>query len=123
MNPRGITVTKAFLNRLLMSTVTPLEPSLAIPVEVSSSAYNEAFDRSGAARPAWLPLIEAIRRTPLSEFKHRSAQADQLVAENGVTFNVFQDGTQSQRPWQLDLIPYIIDAPEWRQLEASQSRP
>jgi len=111
-------VKKAFPNRLLMSTVTPLEPSLTIPVKGPSSAYNEAFDPSGIPRPAWKVLIDAAQRIPLEEFVHRSAQADQLVAENGVTFNVFHEGSQAQRPWQLDLIPYIIDANQWRSLDA-----
>lgn len=101
-----------------MTTVSPPEPSLAIPGQVPRSVYNEAFDASGALRPAWKPMIEAARRIPQSEFAHRAHQANQLVAENGVAFNVFHDGTQSQRPWQLDLLPYIIDATEWRMLEA-----
>jgi len=109
---------KAFPNRPLMSTVIPLEPSFAIPVGAPSSAYNEAFDPSGHPRPAWQALIEAAQGIPLAEFVHRSAQADQLVAENGVTFNVFHEGSQAQRPWQFDLIPYVIDAAQWRSLEA-----
>ncbi len=109
---------KAFPNRLLMSTVTPLESSLTIPVAAPSSVYNEAFDPAGNPRPAWKPLIDAAQRIPLAEFVHRSSQADLLISENGVTFNVFHEGTRAQRPWQLDLLPYIIDAEQWRTLEA-----
>ncbi len=101
-----------------MPTVSPPEPSLTVPEQAPNTVYNEAFDSSGVPRPAWRPLIEAARRTPLSDFAHRSAQANQMVAENGVTFNVFHEGTQSQRPWQLDLIPYILDADQWRLLDA-----
>ena len=101
-----------------MSIAPPLEPSLSISGVPSPTAYDKAFDPAGVPRAAWRPLIDAARRTSLSEFIHRSAQANQLVAENGVTFNVFHDGTQSQRPWQLDLIPYVIEAAEWRHLEA-----
>ena len=109
---------RTFRNNVLMSTVTPLEPCLSISGSASITAYNEAFDPSGIPRPAWQSLVDAASRTPFSEFVHRSALANQLVAENGVTFNIFQDGTQSQRPWQLDLIPYVIAAAEWRKLEA-----
>ena len=101
-----------------MSTVSPPQQCLAIPDQAPPSVYHEAFEASGAPRPAWQPLIQAAQHISVADFRHRAAQANQLVAENGVTFNVFHDGARSQRPWQLDLIPYVIDAAEWRQLDA-----
>lgn len=101
-----------------MSTVSPAKSGLTFPVQAPPTVYNEAFDAAGQPRPAWRPMIDAARRTPLTDFVHRSALADEMVAENGVTFNVFNEGTRSQRPWQLDLIPYILDAGEWTRIEA-----
>lgn len=101
-----------------MSTVTPPERSLHFSRERSLSVYDEVFQASGDVRPAWRSLIDAVRSLPRAELVRRSSHADSLVSENGVTFNVFQDGTQSQRPWQLDLIPFLIDAGEWRAIES-----
>lgn len=114
-------MSKALPSPPLISTVSPPslpEPCLDFPEQAPSFVYNEAFDASGEPRAAWRPLIEAAQRTPLTEFEYRSTQANQLIAENGVTFNVFHEGSQSQRPWQLDLIPYMIDAAQWKQIEA-----
>lgn len=94
------------------------DPLMIIPASVPLTSYNEAFDSQGLVRPAWKPLVDAARRTQRSEFERRTRQANLLIAENGVTFNVFQDGSNSQRPWKLDLLPYIIDAAEWRSIEA-----
>lgn len=118
MDRGDITVKKSHSNRPLMSTAPSLEPFLTFPVLAPSTTFNEAYEPLGQPRGAWQSLISAARRVPLSDFIHRSTQADQLIADNGVTFNVFHDGTSSQRPWQLDLIPFILDAAQWRDLEA-----
>lgn len=101
-----------------MTIAAPPEPTLSIPAQVPSNSYNEAFDSHGQLRAAWRPMLEAARKVPQGEFERRSWQANQLIAENGVTFNIFQDGTKSQRPWQLDLLPFIIDAQDWNWVEA-----
>lgn len=101
-----------------MIVSAPSEPVLAVPDEYPSNCYNEVYDASGQVRPAWKNLVSAAHRSLVSEFEHRSQQANQLIAENDVTFNVFHDGTTSQRPWQLDLLPFVLDAQEWRTVEA-----
>lgn len=101
-----------------MTIAAPPEPTLSIPSQVPQNAYNEAYDSHGQLRAAWRPMLEAARKVPQGEFERRSWQANQLIAENGVTFNIFQDGTKSQRPWQLDLLPFIIDARDWNWVEA-----
>jgi len=98
---------------ILVQTASPLEVRPAS----SSGAYDEAFGPDGKPRASWKSLIDAARDVPLDEFLHRSAQAEQQLRENGVTFNIFQEGSQHQRPWRLDLLPAIFSATEWRTLE------
>src|SRR5262249_38828665 len=43
---------------------------------------------------------------------------EQLIYENGATFNVHHEEEQSQRPWSLDLLPVIFAADEWEALSA-----
>lgn len=98
---------------ILVQTASPLEVR---PVS-SSGTYDEAFGPDGKPRAWWKELIDAARDVPLDEFLYRSAQAEQQLRENGVAFNIFQEGSQHQRPWRLDLLPAIFSASEWRTLE------
>ncbi|MBI3865931.1 MAG: circularly permuted type 2 ATP-grasp protein, partial [Planctomycetia bacterium] len=101
-----------------MPAVFPPEQLLFSSCAVAPlGVYNEAF-AGDQPRAAWQQFFEAASQIPAAELAHRSDQAQQLLHENGVTFNVFYDGMQSQRPWQLDLIPYFVAADEWRALEA-----
>lgn len=88
----------------------------------SSGVYDEAFGPDGKPRAPWAQLAESARQIPVDEFLRRSAQAEEQLRENGVTFNVFQEGSQHQRPWRLDLLPVIYGAAEWRKLEQGLSQ-
>ncbi len=89
---------------------------LRVPHTVPTLVYHEMLDRLGNPRPAWKSFVERIPNVTVTDFAHRAQQAEQLLDENGVTFNIFHDGQQSQRPWSLDLFPFIIGANEWDNL-------
>lgn len=84
--------------------------------------YDELAAGPGQLRPQWEEFREACRHLSAAEFERRSRQADKLLYENGVTFDVFSEGGERQRPWKLDLIPLILSATEWSQLEATLSQ-
>ncbi len=54
------------------------------------------------------------------ELAHRWKTARQRIRENGVTYNVYGDPLGMDRPWNLDAIPLLISATEWR---GDRSRP
>ena len=101
-----------------MSTLLGTEPSLAIPPVAPSHVYNEAFEANGQPRPAWREMLARVQQISVEDFSHRSEQAQRQLYENGVTYNVFHEGTQSQRPWRLDLLPVMFSAAEWSRLDA-----
>jgi uncharacterized circularly permuted ATP-grasp superfamily protein/uncharacterized alpha-E superfamily protein len=41
------------------------------------------------------------------------------VRENGVTYNVYADAKGVQRPWDLNVLPFILPQDEWRGIEAA----
>ncbi len=92
--------------------------SLNVPVQLPTSVYHEVYDSQGVVRPAWSQFLDRLSHVTTEELTYRSQQAEQLLEENGVTFNVFQEGRQAQRPWSLDLLPFIFGAAEWAQLNA-----
>lgn len=100
-----------------MSTLTQTDVPLKLSKTVSGPVYDEAFDPVGRPRPAWQGLIDAAQEVSIEEFSRRASLADQQLYENGVTFNIFHDGSQLQRPWQLDLLPVILDSGDWSRLD------
>ena len=83
-----------------------------------ASVYDEAFEVAGVLRPHWAELRDGLQEYTLDELASRTAQAERLLNDNGVTFDVFQDKETQQRLWRLDLIPMILSANEWSRLQA-----
>ncbi len=42
-----------------------------------------------------------------------------MIRDNGVTYNVYDDADGQARLWQLDIVPFVIGADEWRGIEAA----
>ena len=59
--------------------------------------------------------LEAMGSEKL-ELRRREAQ--RLLRENGVTYNVYGDSEKLTRPWRLDPVPLLISSEEWRVIEA-----
>ncbi|GMV99852.1 MAG: hypothetical protein AMXMBFR84_09910 [Candidatus Hydrogenedentota bacterium] len=81
-------------------------------------AYGEHLDSTGAIRPAWRPLIEAFETLEMAELTRRREQALQLVHDNGVTYNVYGDPQGMDRPWALDLIPFVLSPEDWETIRS-----
>ncbi len=81
--------------------------------------YDEMALPSGGLRPSWQRLMEAFRALGHADLAGRWGQANRLIQENGVTYNVYGDPRGIHRPWQLDPIPLLIEGPEWGRLAAA----
>ena len=108
----------------------PTEPAPAGTVwQQAPAAASGHFDelRSGSAadgdRPGltarWQDFVEQLGDTGGSVgLNMRVRQLQRQLADNGVTYNVLADPAESQRPWALDLFPLIVEARDWRTIEA-----
>ena len=83
-----------------------------------ASVYDEAFESAGVLRPQWAELRDGLQEFTLEELASHTAQAERLLNDNGVTFDVFREKETQQRLWRLDLIPMILPAAEWSRLQA-----
>jgi uncharacterized circularly permuted ATP-grasp superfamily protein len=70
--------------------------------------YDEAHTASGAPRPHYGAIVEALGRHDLGELRRRVAEA---VAARGILFG-------GAEPVRTDPVPRALDAAEWRELEA-----
>ena len=63
-------------------------------------------------------LIEYLHDLGLSELQERQDLAELDILTTGITFTVYSDGRGIDRAWPFDVIPRIIEAREWRRVEA-----
>lgn len=80
--------------------------------------WDELLHADGSPRPAAAPLMEQLGRIGLDELQDRQDLADLDILTSGITFTVYSDGRGIDRAWPFDLIPRIIEASEWRRIEA-----
>ena len=83
--------------------------------------YGDSWDELSAdgvtPRPHWARLIESLRAIGPDELGRRRQRAERRIRENGIVYNIYNDPQGANRPWQIDIVPFLISAQEWRYLE------
>jgi uncharacterized circularly permuted ATP-grasp superfamily protein/uncharacterized alpha-E superfamily protein len=84
--------------------------------------YRDAYDEMSAdgltPRPHWAHLMESLQAIGPEELGRRWARAERRIRENGITYNIYGDPLGASRAWQIDIVPLLIPAEEWRRIEA-----
>jgi uncharacterized circularly permuted ATP-grasp superfamily protein len=80
--------------------------------------YDEMFDEQGQARPRAELLVGRLRTLADGELILRQRAADLALLNMGITFNVYGHEAGTEKIWPFDIIPRIIEAREWRGIEA-----
>ncbi|WP_431215113.1 circularly permuted type 2 ATP-grasp protein [Puia sp. P3] len=68
--------------------------------------------------PHWAEFFQSYGRLGSAEIAGRNEDLTRLLRENGVTYNIYGDPSGLNRPWQLDIIPFLISKDEWPYMEA-----
>jgi len=77
--------------------------------------YDELLDAKGSVRAHWRALIERLTSDESRDMSRRGIELTRrLIAENGVTYNVYADPKGADRPWVLDPLPLVLTPEEWR---------
>ena len=95
------------------------ETSFAQPSHQGNARFDELRDCDGAIRPHWRAFAKTLSGLSPEEFARRRAMAGAMVRDNGVTYNVYDETAGQTRPWQLDIVPFIVSAADWRAIEAA----
>jgi uncharacterized circularly permuted ATP-grasp superfamily protein len=80
--------------------------------------WDEMFDEAGEPRQAASELVVHLDHLGLDELRSRQELAEVEITTMGITFTVYSDGRGIDRAWPFDIIPRIIAAAEWRQIDA-----
>ena len=107
----------ATLHRMSLADHTASRAKATAP-DGEAALWDEllAARRSAAARP---PHAGRAPREPGGRrAAARQDAADLDILAMGITFTVYSDGRGIDRAWPFDVIPRVIDATEWRRIEA-----
>lgn len=79
--------------------------------------YDELMTPDLAVRPHWRALISALEAIPAGDLAKRWRLAERLRHENGLTYTIEPDADVTNRPWDLDFVPLVLDPSTWETLE------
>lgn len=80
--------------------------------------FDEMFDKRQSVRPHYRKLMRRFSQLTQAELEQRRQMADLSFLNQGITFTVYNDVQGTERIFPFDLIPRIIPAAEWKQIEA-----
>jgi uncharacterized circularly permuted ATP-grasp superfamily protein len=86
-------------------------------VRAQVDTWDELVAPDGTPRPAAAALLAQLTALERSELLERQTLAEVDILTMGITFTVYSDGKGIDRAWPFDIIPRVIAASEWRQVE------
>jgi uncharacterized circularly permuted ATP-grasp superfamily protein/uncharacterized alpha-E superfamily protein len=81
------------------------------------NSYDEVIDKNGQVKPYWQGLFDTLESIGVEELELRNEEIKKKLKENGVTYNVYDANSESNRAWKLDPIPFLIHESEWKTVE------
>lgn len=82
--------------------------------------HPEVWDEmcgEGNIRAQYRQFISSINTLPVEELTRKDEQAKKLFMSQGITFTVYSSGEGIEKIFPFDVVPRIITAPEWKQIE------
>ncbi|MGE0719636.1 MAG: circularly permuted type 2 ATP-grasp protein, partial [Alphaproteobacteria bacterium] len=99
-------------------TEAALAPSPAASYPAPAGRHDELKAADGGVRAHWSPLLAELARIDAAELARRQQAARRMIRDNGVTYNVYDDADGQARPWDLDVLPVVMDRADWARIEA-----
>jgi uncharacterized circularly permuted ATP-grasp superfamily protein/uncharacterized alpha-E superfamily protein len=85
----------------------------------ATGRYDELVAAAREPREHWKPFLASLAGEPAERMRERLQAVQSQVRENGVTYNVYADPLGADRPWELDLLPFIVPPGEWAAIESA----
>lgn len=85
---------------------------------ISETGQSLLPDNSLFLKQEWSTFFNSFSAMGHEEIANRSEDIMRFLKENGVTYQIYSDSAGLNRAWNLDIVPFIVDAKEWRLIEA-----
>jgi uncharacterized circularly permuted ATP-grasp superfamily protein len=79
--------------------------------------YNEMYARPGEVRAHYAAFERWLNQRPADWLEQKRGEADALFHRLGITFAVYGEQQGTERLIPFDIVPRVLPATEWRQLE------
>ena len=79
---------------------------------------DEMYSLNNGMKPYWSKLLTEFDTLGVTGLTARQKDIDWLLSENGVTYNVYNDPKGMHRPWNLNVVPFMLHQDEWTKVEA-----
>lgn len=80
--------------------------------------FDELFAENGASRQGAERLVEQINELSDEDLLARQREIEAALLRMGITFTVYGDEAGTEKIFPFDLIPRIVQASDWRHIEA-----
>jgi uncharacterized circularly permuted ATP-grasp superfamily protein/uncharacterized alpha-E superfamily protein len=81
-------------------------------------SYDDLFGGNAGLQQHWKTFFKSFSQLGNEEIVNRSQDMMRFLKENGVTYNIYGDPSGMNRPWNLDIIPFLVSKEEWSVIEA-----
>ena len=105
------------MSKVITESVTAEKSPLCLGYD-TADGHDEMCKADGSIRSHWQYLMQSFSGMGSSELQRRREEAWRLIRDNDVTYNIYGDADSTSRPWQLDLVPLVIESEEWQRIEA-----
>lgn len=79
--------------------------------------WDEMF-AAGGIRDVYRNFVSSIQNLSADEMSHKDELAKKLFMSQGITFTVYSSGEGIEKIFPFDIIPRILEAAEWKHIEA-----
>ncbi|MEL7050063.1 MAG: hypothetical protein AAFO75_14105, partial [Pseudomonadota bacterium] len=80
---------------------------------------DECLGPDGTLKPSWVPFFKHLQELRIDELNARDSLLDRRVVELGLAHDIFSDPGDDVPGWDVNLIPVIFDAAEWKWLSSA----
>jgi uncharacterized circularly permuted ATP-grasp superfamily protein/uncharacterized alpha-E superfamily protein len=92
-----------------------MQDPLLTGYSVPAGHFDELLDARGEPR-AWWASLAAHADLSAAHLASAQARVSRQMHENGVTYNIYAAADGPNRPWTLDVLPFVVQAGEWASL-------
>ena len=78
--------------------------------------FDEMFDKECNVKPHWKEIYDNLERVGIKQLEQKQTEIDWRLEDNGVTYNIYNDPEGTNRRWNLDPIPFVLENEEWEEI-------
>ena len=101
-----------------MKTVdTTIEKTIFENYFLNKNKNDELLNSKMDNTSDWKVLIDNLQEIGPKKLASKQVELNWLLSENGVTYNVYNDPKGLNRPWNLNVVPFLMHQKEWNTIE------